>query len=102
VEDVDLATGHVRLLGRLPGVRSHAVAVALGGAVWVLGGRIANQPDAAIHRIDPRTGGVTVAGFLPAGVRDAAVVATGPKDAYLLGGARSAPVVEVVHLHLSR
>jgi hypothetical protein len=102
VDDVDLATGAVTLLGRLPAVRSHAVAVTLGGVVWVLGGRIADQPDAAILRVDPHGGGVTVAGSLPAGLRDAAVVAVGPDDAYLLGGARTAPVAEVVHLHLRR
>jgi hypothetical protein len=100
IDDVDLATGKLTVLGHLPAVRSHAVAVTLGGAVFVLGGRIANQPDAAILRVDPRTGAVTAAGSLPAGLRDAAVVAVGPNDAYLLGGARAAPVAEVVHLHL--
>jgi hypothetical protein len=100
IDDVDLASGKVTVLGHLPAVRSHAVAVTLGGAVWVLGGRIGNQPDAAILRVDPRTGVVTAAGSLPAGLRDAAVVAVGPSDAYLLGGARVAPVAEVVHLRL--
>ena len=102
VYDVVLASGAVSTIGHLPGPRSHAVAVTLGGSVWLLGGRVVDQPDRAILRIDPRTGAVTAAGVLPAAVRDAAVVATGPDDAYLLGGARSAPVAEVVHLHLTR
>src|SRR5262245_44650283 len=70
--------------GRLP-VRLHdAAAVAIGGAVYVVGGADF-QTSSTIYRVDPRTGRATAAARLPVPMSDvAATVLRG--TAYVVGG----------------
>jgi len=70
--------------GRLP-VRLHdAAAVAIGGAVYVVGGADF-QTSSTIYRVDPRTGRATAAARLPVPMSDvAATVLRG--TAYIVGG----------------
>jgi hypothetical protein len=85
VQTLDLATGAASVLTHLPATRSHASAVVLGGAVYVLGGHVGGRWSDEVVRLDPATGAVRVVAHLPQAVSDAAVAVVGDA-AYLLGG----------------
>jgi N-acetylneuraminic acid mutarotase len=73
---VDLATGSVRALGRLPAPITHAGAGALDGEMYLVGGRgdVLTARTSAVYGIDPVTGRIHVAGHLPKPLSDEAVV----------------------------
>ena len=73
------------MVAQLPAALSHASAVVLGGAIYVIGGYVDNKLSTQILRFDPATNQVTVAGSLPAVVSDAGAVVVGT-TAYLIGG----------------
>ncbi len=97
----DPASGRVRGLGELPDPVTHAVAVALGAYVYVLGGRGAapGSQTAAIVAVDPDTGRAVRVGLLPAPLSDAAAISLGG-TAWLAGGlsASGEPVATVLEL----
>jgi N-acetylneuraminic acid mutarotase len=86
----DPATGRVARIGALPRPLTHAAAAALGGVMYVIGGRGATQgtQSSAILAVDPAHGSVTRAGTLPMGLSDAGAAALG--DRILLAGGRRA------------
>jgi hypothetical protein len=102
VQRYDPKTGTTTVIAQLPAPTSHASAVALGGAVYVLGGFVNNTVSNQVLRVDLGTGSVTPAGTLPAALSDAAVTTIG-SVAYLAGGQGpdSAPVNTVYGLVLS-
>jgi N-acetylneuraminic acid mutarotase len=99
VQQVDVRTGQVSVLARLPATLSHASAVTLGGQIYVLGGHVGGRWSDQVARLDTTTGALTVVGHLPRAVSDSAVTVVG-NTAYLLGGERapSTPVADVVLL----
>lgn len=103
VQRYDTTTHRTTIAGRLPVALGHASAMALGGRILLVGGRI--QPDRgtrAMWWFDPATAKFSKAGNLPAPVTDAAVaVSADGLTAWLLGG--EAPTVRdaVIKLSLS-
>ncbi|GAC1438455.1 MAG: hypothetical protein NVSMB51_14350 [Solirubrobacteraceae bacterium] len=73
----DPARHRVRRIGKLPVALTHASAAALGGTVYLVGGRSSklNSQTRAIYAIDPRTAKVRFAGSLPAQLSDASLAA---------------------------
>jgi hypothetical protein len=90
VQKVDLVSGRVTVIGRLPQPVGHAAALILGGQIFVLGGRSGTMPSAAILRLDPASGAVAPAGQLPEAVSDAGSVVVGGVG-YLVGGEVTGP-----------
>jgi hypothetical protein len=86
VQAVDLRTGRTRVVARLPVPVGHAMAVAEGRKVLLMGGRVTpDRQTAAMWWFDPATRRVTRAGSLPAPRSDAAVASVG-RHVWLLGG----------------
>ena len=86
VQAVDLATGHTRVVARLPVPLGHAMAATVGSRILLMGGRVTpDQQTATMWWFDPATGRFTHAGRLPTGLSDAAVAAHGHRI-WLLGG----------------
>jgi len=98
----DPSAGTVRTTARLPYALAHAAAFALGGAVYVAGGRdAAGNAVRDIVRIDPRSGSARRVGRLPAAISDCAAVVVGGR-AWLFGGERAAAVDDVFVASLGR
>jgi hypothetical protein len=74
----------------LPGPLTHAAAAALGGTVFLVGGRGAETTSqtAAVLAVNPLTGAVRAAGRLPRPTSDAGVVAV--RNAIVVAGGRTA------------
>jgi N-acetylneuraminic acid mutarotase len=90
VQKVDLASGQVTVVGKLPQQMGHATALILDGQIFILGGRSGTTPSAAIYRLDQTSGAVVPAGRLPRAVSDAgSVVVDGV--GYLVGGEAAGP-----------
>jgi len=85
VQRVDPRNGAARVVGHLPRPVGHAAALVLGGRLLLAGGR--TSTDRLTGRLWwVRPGHVTAAGRLPTPLADSAVVARGPRSAYLVGG----------------
>jgi hypothetical protein len=84
----DPASGAVRRVGLLPRPLTHASAAALGGTVYVFGGRGTDQgtQTAAILSVDPLNGRVRSAGRLPAALSDTGAATVGGR--ILVAGGR--------------
>jgi outer membrane protein assembly factor BamB len=85
IQEVDPEAGTARIVGHLPAAISHASAVSLGGAVYVLGGEADGQPSDEIWRFEPGRKRPVAAGRLPQPVAGGAVATVGSR-AYLIGG----------------
>jgi N-acetylneuraminic acid mutarotase len=85
IQELDLATGRTRVVGRLPAALDHASAATLAGGVYLLGGDVDGSPTDRIWRFNPRSGAIRGAGRLPHPVADAAAATIGD-TAYLAGG----------------
>jgi N-acetylneuraminic acid mutarotase len=86
VRIVDPAAGSVRRLGTLPQPVAHAPLVAVGDALYLIGGTDASgRATRAIYRIDGRSGAVRLIGNLPVPLADAAAVRIG-SQIVVLGG----------------
>jgi hypothetical protein len=86
IQAIDVGTEHARLLGHLPRARSHASAVALGGRIYVLGGRSGGVPSDGIVAFNPTSGRAeTTAAKLPHAVTNAAA-AVAHDTGFLIGG----------------
>src|SRR4029077_3304019 len=86
IQRIDPATGAATVAGHLPRPVQGAVALSLGGQVYVAGG--AGSGD--VLRFDPATSRVSAAGELPVPVGYAAAAATGGTR-HLCGGADNRP-----------
>jgi N-acetylneuraminic acid mutarotase len=86
----DPARPGVRKLARLPRGLTHSSAAALGGIVYLMGGRGADQGSQTrrVLAIDPRSGAVRDAGRLPRAVSDAGAAPV--RGGILLAGGRDA------------
>lgn len=89
IQRFDTKTGSATVVGHLPQRLAHAMAFALGGHLYLAGGRTATSPLDAMLAVSP-DGTVTPAGRLP-GPRADAGVATIGKSAWLLGGETTGP-----------
>jgi hypothetical protein len=90
VQKVDLASGQVTVVGKLPQPMGHATALTLDGQIFILGGRSGTAPTATIFRLDQTSGAVVPAGQLPEALSDAgSVVVDG--IGYLVGGEVAGP-----------
>jgi len=89
VQEIDPGSGAVRVVGHLPARRTQAMAVALGGSIFLAGGAAAGTTGAPVFsdvlRYDPNAHSFTPAGTLPYATSDAAVAVIG-QTAYLVGG----------------
>jgi N-acetylneuraminic acid mutarotase len=90
VQKVDLVSGQVTVVGRLPQPMGHATALTLDDQIFVLGGRSGTVPSSTILRLDPASGAVVAAGRLPQAVSDAGSVVVGDVG-YLVGGEITGP-----------
>ena len=90
VYSFDPADARVRELGLLPRPVTHAACAALGGRVYVIGGRGAVQGSqtAEIVAVDPASGRVRLAGRLPTPLSDAGAATIGAV-VMLAGGRQS-------------
>ena len=87
---IDATRGVVQRLGTLPRALAHAALVALGGALYLVGGRTTSgAASASILRIDPASGQVRAVARLPLPLADAAAVAVDGR-VIVLGGAGTA------------
>lgn len=85
------ATGKTTVIGHLPVPLAHAAAVALGGRLYVLGGRTGSSLSSRIWQINLRSGKPSVVGTMASPRSDAGVVVLG-KIAYLVGGETTGPL----------
>ena len=99
IQRIDLATGSVRIIGHLPTPLAHAMAAAVGGRIYLLGGSAPQGPSDTIRRLDPTSGRTILAGQLPRPVTDAAVATIGSR-VYLLGGISRRPLASVISVRL--
>lgn len=88
IQEYDIATQRAVGAGHLPESVSHASAVVLGGAIYLLGGRRNGRASDRILRFDPSRKTAVPAGHLPAPVFDGAA-GTFSGTAYLVGGINS-------------
>ena len=102
VQRLDVVSGTIDRVAKLPTSLSHASAVVLAGKVYLLGGYVSNtQLSNQVLRFDPATGVTTSVGALPAPLSDGAAVVIG-KQGYLVGGqgADREPVATVTKIRL--
>lgn len=97
VQRVDLATGRVSVVGRLPTPLAHAGFGALGDRIVLAGGRRAGTPTALVQAYDVRSGTTTTVGSLPQALTDPASAVIGGA-LWLFGGEHGAAVDTVVRV----
>jgi N-acetylneuraminic acid mutarotase len=97
VQDVDLTTGHTRIVGHLPTALAHEAAFSLHDRIWLAGGRSHDQLQSRIWRWDPTRHRASAAGRLPYAVADAGV-AVDQSTAYIVGGETPEPTARVILL----
>jgi len=89
VQEIDPASGSVRVVARLPAARTQAMGVSLNGTVFVAGGAAAGTSGARVFddvlRYNPAAHTFSNAGRLPYPTSDAAVAVLGQRG-YLIGG----------------
>ena len=89
VQEIDPASGSVRVVAHLPTARTQAMGVSLDGTVFVAGGAAAGTSGARVFddvlRYDPAAHTFSNAGRLPYPTSDAAVAVLGERG-YLVGG----------------
>lgn len=90
IQQVNLATGQARVVGRMPAAMSAATAVTLGGRIFIAGGQVttgggALVPSRKVLAYDPVQHRVTTVGRLPVAVTNAAAAVVGD-SAFLVGG----------------
>ncbi|MBS1677185.1 MAG: hypothetical protein JST08_07350 [Actinobacteria bacterium] len=103
IQEVDPKAGTARIIGHLPTGVSHASAVALGNAIYVLGGEANGTATDRVWRFEPGGKGVVAAGRLPQPMAGGAAATVG-STAYLIGGkgAAGAALPSVVELEVRR
>jgi hypothetical protein len=85
IQAIDTATGRATVVGHLPRPLAHASAIAIGGSIYVLGGKVSGSPSDHILAFDPSQNLASAAGRLPAPVTNAAAATLGGTG-YLVGG----------------
>jgi hypothetical protein len=100
IQQVNLATGKARVVGRMPAAMSAATAVSLGGRIFIAGGQVtkgggALVPSRAVLAYDPVHHRVTTTGRLPVAVTNAAAAVVGG-TAFLVGGNNGSRQVTMV------
>jgi N-acetylneuraminic acid mutarotase len=98
IQRVDLRTGSARIIGHLPTPLAHAMAAAVLGRIYLLGGSTPHGPSNAIRRLVPADGRTVAAGRLRRPLTDAAVASLGP-TIYLLGGISQSPLATILAVH---
>ena len=88
IQEYDIGTERAVVAGHLPQALSHASAVTLDGAIYLLGGRVNGSASDRIWRFDPARGAVAPAGRLPQPTFDGAAGLFQGR-AYLIGGVGS-------------
>jgi outer membrane protein assembly factor BamB len=91
IQEVNLQAATATVVGQLPAGLSHAAAAALGGRLYVFGGRSGGQVTDTVAQLDPATGSVTPVGHLPVALSDMAAATVGGA-VWLLGGENQAGV----------
>jgi hypothetical protein len=103
IQQIDVTTGVVRVIGHLPVALAHAAAVNDGGTLLVIGGRRDGMALRTVYEVDPASGSVRLVGRLPRGVSDASAVDMG-RTVWLVGGETTGPLApsrDVLQLQLS-
>ena len=90
VQRVDPATGHTRVVGKLPWGIGHAMAFGLGGRIYLAGGRRGTRATARMWQVGPTRAHLTPVGRLPNAISDSAVVPLG-QSVVLVGGETTGP-----------
>lgn len=85
IQALDVSRQSARVIGHLPQATSHASAVALGGRIYVLGGRSGGTATDRILAFDPASKRISVEGRLPYPVMNAAAATVGGVG-FLVGG----------------
>jgi hypothetical protein len=102
IQRFDPATGKTSIVGHLPGTLAHASAVAVGGRIYILGGRADGRTSDQILRFEPGPARTRRVGRLPAPVQNAAAGVVGGVG-YLVGGLSPSerPLSSIVALDLA-
>jgi hypothetical protein len=95
IQRIDLATGEVDVIGRMPNPISHASAMVLGGRIFVVGGRSAGSAQDAIWQVDAVTGASHLVARLPQPASDFALAVVG-RVGYAIGGETDTLVASIV------
>ena len=104
IQQVDPATGHVKVVAHLAHPLGHTTAFVLGHRVYVAGGRHGSAATSVVTVLDLATGRQTTVAHLPHALSDAAVAVVGT-TAYLVGGETtgpSAPASSVLAVNAAR
>ncbi|HWD09259.1 MAG TPA: hypothetical protein VHA57_09205, partial [Actinomycetota bacterium] len=101
IQVVDLAAGTASVAGQLPVGLSHAVGAAIGGNLYVFGGRSGGQVTDTVSQFDPSTAALSPVATMPVALSDMSVSASG-SSAWILGGENQAgvPVASVAEATL--
>jgi hypothetical protein len=91
VQQIDPKTGQTRILGKLPWGIGHAMAFALGGRLYLAGGRRGTQATSRVWAVNPTNARLTAVGRLPQAISDSAVASHGTRSVVLIGGETSGP-----------
>ena len=95
IQRIDLGTGEVEVIGRMPNPISHASAMVIGGRIFVVGGRSGGVAQDAIWQVDVVTGASRLVARLPQPASDFALAVVG-RVGYAIGGETDTQVASIV------
>jgi len=100
IQRIDLTTGKVEVIGRMPNAISHAAAMVIGGRLFVVGGRRAGTAQDAIWQVDAGSGTTQLVARLPQPVSDFALTVVGGVG-YAIGGETDTQITSIVAIVVS-
>jgi len=100
IQRIDLTTGKVEVIGRMPNAISHAAAMVIGGRLFVVGGRRAGTAQDAIWQVDAGSGTTQLVARLPQPVSDFALAVVGGVG-YVIGGETDTQITSIVAIVVS-
>jgi hypothetical protein len=100
IQRIDLATGKVEVIGRMPKAISHASAMVIDGRIFIVGGRSAGVAQDGIWRLDAATGATQLVARLQQPVSDFALAVLGGVG-YAIGGETNTQITSIVAIVVS-
>ena len=100
IQRINLATGEVEVIGRMPSPISHASAMVIDGRIFVLGGRSGGIAQDAIWQVDAVTAASRLVGRLPQPASDFPLAVVG-RVGYSIGGETDTQVASIVAIEIA-